>query len=124
MVAEPASAALHIPERDILNALCERERLGTTAVGSGISIPHARMPGAEKTIAWFVRLSEPIHMDAPDDLPVDLFFILLAPESANNEHLRVLSRIARLLRSPEAQERIRSAVSAEGIADIFAHEEA
>tara|TARA_B100001123_G_scaffold393801_1_gene474057 strand:+ start:1515 stop:1967 length:453 start_codon:yes stop_codon:yes gene_type:complete len=124
MVAEAAAIKMNLPEREILNALCERERLGTTAVGNGISIPHARLAGAKETKAWFVRLETPVDMDAPDNAPVDLFFVLLVPESANNDHLRVLSRIARLLRGVSNQTLIRRAETADQIIALFEAENA
>ena len=124
MVADPASGMLHVSDRDILDALCERERLGTTAVGNGISIPHARLEGLNHAIAYFVRLEKAIDMDAPDDRPVDLFFILFVPDGANNEHLRILSRIARFLRADDNQIMIRDADSVDSVISLFANEAA
>ena len=110
-VSELLEPLTNIPARNVCNALQERERLGSTAVGEGVSIPHARIDGIEKIQGFFLRLAKPINMDAVDDKPVDLFFILLVPAEADQDHLRMLSRIARLLRGAGMQAEIRAASS-------------
>lgn len=91
----------------IADALLEREKLGTTAIGERIAIPHAKLRQLDHLVAAFARLSEPVDFEALDKLPVDLVFVLLAPEDASAEHLKALARLARMLRDPELRERLR-----------------
>ena len=70
---------------------------GTRGIGEGIAIPHARVPGLPKLIGYFARLAAPVDYDALDDAPVDLVFLLLAPEAESTAQLKALARIARLL---------------------------
>lgn len=86
------------PEQKIFDALLERERLGTTGVGGGVAIPHGKLADLEKLYGLFARLEKPIDFDSIDEQPVDLVFLLLAPESAGADHLKTLSRVSRLLR--------------------------
>ncbi len=98
-----------IDERQIYDALLQRERLGSTAVGRGIAIPHARLRGLSRISAVFAQLDEPIDFDAIDGDPVDLVFVLLAPEQAGADHLKALARISRVLRDPSTLEKLRAA---------------
>jgi PTS system nitrogen regulatory IIA component len=84
--------------REVFEALMDRERLGPTAMGRGVAIPHARLPGVSRISGYFARLDKPVAFDAADDQPVDLVFLLLAPEDAGADHLRALARVSRLLR--------------------------
>src|SRR5262245_18884141 len=97
-LAAVAAAATGLEAATILAALEQREKLGTTGIGEGVAIPHARLPGIDRLIGFFVRLETPIEYDALDDAPVDLVFLLVAPESASTLQLKALARIARLLR--------------------------
>lgn len=92
----------------IFETLLQRERLGSTGVGRGVAIPHGRMPGLTRIVAVFARLEEPLPFDAIDGEPVDLVFLLLAPEHAGADHLKALARISRLVRDPMAMEKLRS----------------
>jgi len=94
-------------ERAILDILLQRERLGSTAVGSGIAIPHGKLPRLGRLFGLFARLERPIDFDALDGQPVDLVFLLLAPEGAGADHLKALARVARLLRDPEIAHKLR-----------------
>ncbi|SET62611.1 PTS sugar transporter subunit IIA [Oceanicella actignis] len=94
--------------RSLFDALMERERLGATAMGRGVAIPHARMPGVDRMTAYFARLEKPVDYDAPDGLPVDLVMMLLAPENAGADHLRALARVSRLLRDEGRCAKLRS----------------
>ena len=97
-------------DRDtIYTALVEREHLGATSVGDGVAIPHARLPNLEHVSGVFVRLAQPIDYDAADEQPVDLIFLLLAPEAANAEHLRALAKISRLFRKSDLRASLRGA---------------
>ena len=108
-----------LDQRDVFDTLLQRERLGSTGVGHGIAIPHGKMSGLKQIIGLFAKLDDPIDFDAIDDQPVDLVFVLLAPESAGADHLKALARISRLLREPSAIEKLRSAKDKIGIHSIL-----
>lgn len=114
-----AHAQTGIPERRIFETLIERERLGTTGVGQGIAIPHGRIADAKKITGVFARLDTPIDYEAVDSQPVDLIFMLLAPQDAGADHLKALARVSRLLRSQAACEKLRAATSAEALYAIL-----
>ncbi|MBM3517079.1 MAG: PTS IIA-like nitrogen regulatory protein PtsN [Alphaproteobacteria bacterium] len=97
-LATAAAPLCGLHEQHIFEALLERERLGTTGVGHGVAIPHARLPSLDRLYGVFAHLTEPVEFDAIDDEPVDLVFLLLAPEGAGADHLKALARISRLLR--------------------------
>lgn len=92
----------------IFETLLQRERLGSTGVGRGIAIPHGRLAGLDRMVSVFARLEEPLAFDAADGEPVDLVFLLLAPEHAGADHLKSLARISRLVRDPLAMEKLRA----------------
>jgi len=85
-----------LPYDDVLNRLIAREKLGSTGMGKGIAIPHCRVSNCAEPIGALITLEEPIPFDAPDDKPVDLLFVLLVPEEADQQHLDILATIARL----------------------------
>lgn len=118
-LASRATNLVGIPERRIYETLTERERLGTTGVGQGIAIPHGRLADLEKIAGFFARLETPIEFDAVDNQPVDLVFMLLAPEGAGADHLKALARVSRLLRNQTACEKLRAAKSAEALYAIL-----
>jgi len=97
-IAAKAMRVTGVQERVIFDTLLERERLGSTGVGHGIAIPHGKLPGLDRLYGLFVRMEQPIDFDAVDELPVDLIFVLLAPEQAGADHLTALARVSRLLR--------------------------
>jgi PTS system nitrogen regulatory IIA component len=107
-MAERASKLTGLPERRIFETLIERERLGSTGMGQGIAIPHGRIAGLPRIVGLFARLETPIAYDAVDDQPVDLVFLLLAPEGAGADHLKALARVSRLLRNKQTCERLRA----------------
>jgi nitrogen PTS system EIIA component len=107
-LAEKAAVVTKLDARSIFETMLQRERLGSTGVGSGIAIPHGRMAGLPGIVCVFARLEQPIDFDALDDEPVDLIFLLLAPEQAGADHLKALARISRLLREPQSIERLRA----------------
>ena len=107
-MAERAARLTGLPERRIFETLIERERLGSTGMGQGIAIPHGRIAGLPKIVGLFARLETPIAYDAVDDQPVDLVFLLLAPEGAGADHLKALARVSRLLRNKQTCERLRA----------------
>jgi PTS system nitrogen regulatory IIA component len=101
-----------LPEREIFDVLLQRERLGSTGLGQGIAIPHAKVAGLKRIAGIFARLAEPIDFDAVDGEPVDIVFLLLAPEGAGADHLKALARISRLLREGSAVEKLRASKDA------------
>ncbi len=107
-LAQRAAKVTGIDAREILDTLLQRERLGSTGVGRGIAIPHGRVPALHKIVTVFARLDGPIDFEALDDEPVDLIFLLLAPEHAGADHLKALARISRLLREPSSIEKLRA----------------
>ncbi len=115
----PARGKVRFKGSDVFDALVERESHGSTGVGRGVAIPHARLPGLDRMKAVFVRLDEPVPFDAVDDQPVDILFALFAPENAGSEHLRALARASRLLRSEEMRQQLRLARTADAIRAIL-----
>lgn len=97
-----------LEEREIFDALWQRERLGSTGIGEGIAIPHGKLPSVTRLFGFVARLDKPLDFEALDGQPVDLLFLLLAPEGAGADHLKALARIARVLREPGTVERIRA----------------
>ena len=108
-IADSSAALLGMDPLPVFDVLWERERLGTTGVGQGIAIPHGRVPGLDKVSGFFARLAQPVNFEAIDDKPVDLVFLLLAPEAAGADHLHALATISRLLRDAQLCAQIRSA---------------
>lgn len=99
----------------IFDKLLERERLGTTGVGQGIAIPHGKFAGLDQVHGLFARLETPIDFESMDDQPVDLIFVLLAPEPSGAEHLKALARVSRLLRNQTICEKLRGADNADAL---------
>lgn len=104
-----AAERTDLPERQIFDVLLERERLGTTGVGRGVAIPHGKLPGLKRIHGVFARTEEKIDFDAIDGEPVDLLFLLLAPEGAGADHLKALARVSRLLRDGPTCAKLRAA---------------
>lgn len=113
-LAERASDVTGLPADDICEALQERERLGSTGLGAGVAIPHARLGSIDRIYGVFATLDSPISFDAVDNLPVDIVFTLLAPEDAGAEHLRTLAKVSRLLRDSQTCEKLRGCTSVDG----------
>lgn len=118
-VADAAAARLDQPAARIMEALVEREALGSTGLGGGVAVPHARIEGLDHVTGVFVRLDEPVSFDAVDDRPVDLLFALFAPPKDGAEHLRALAAVSRALRSQDLRQRLREAASADEVHALF-----
>ena len=118
-LAARAASLTRLPEKRIFETLIERERLGTTGVGAGIAIPHGRMAGVTQITGVFARLEGGLDYEAVDGQPVDLVFMLLAPENAGADHLKALARVSRLLRNQQTCEKLRAASSAEALYAIL-----
>ncbi|MCC7346285.1 MAG: PTS IIA-like nitrogen regulatory protein PtsN [Variibacter sp.] len=102
-------------ERAVLEVLMQRENLGSTAVGGGIAIPHGKLPKLPQLFGLFARLPRAVDFEALDNQPVDLIFLLLAPEGAGADHLKALARVARLLRDPTVARKLRDSEDADAI---------
>ena len=107
-------------ERAIFDVLLQREKLGSTGVGNGIAIPHGKLSKLTRLFGLFARLDRPIDFEALDGQPVDLIFLLLAPEGAGADHLKALARIARLLRDPTVAHKLRGSHDAESLYAVLA----
>lgn len=110
--------------RDIFDAVLQRERLGSTGVGQGVAIPHARLPGVDEVVGVFARLRSPVDFESIDGRPADLIFMLIAPEDAGAEHLKALARVSRLLRREDVRQRLRAAPDADAVHAVLAGEPA
>ncbi|PZQ64115.1 MAG: PTS IIA-like nitrogen-regulatory protein PtsN [Phenylobacterium zucineum] len=115
VIAEIAARNFGLDAGEVLDALNEREAAGSTGVGHGVAVPHARLNGLERMRGVFVRLEQPVEFESVDDQPVDLMFALFAPRNAGAEHLRALAKVSRLLRQSELREQLRKAHSADAV---------
>jgi PTS system nitrogen regulatory IIA component len=102
-------------ERTVFETLLQREKLGSTGIGNGVAIPHGKLAKLEKLFGLFARLDRPVDFDALDGQPVDLVFLLLAPEAAGADHLKALARVARLLRDRDISRKLRESRDAEAL---------
>ncbi len=119
-LSKRAAEITGLHERVVFDTLLERERLGTTGVGQGIAIPHGKLAGLDGLYGLFVKLRQPIDFDSIDESPVDLIFLLLAPEGSGADHLKALARVSRLLRDTKFCEKLRGADSAEAVYALLA----
>ena len=104
-----------LDERTIFEALLQRERLGSTGIGEGLAIPHGKLPHLTRLFGLLARLEKPVDFEALDGQPVDVLFLLLAPEGAGADHLKALARVARQLREPGILDRIRATRDADAL---------
>ncbi len=107
-------------ERTIFETLLQREKLGSTGVGNGIAIPHGKLPKLTQLFGLFARLERPIDFEALDGQPIDLIFLLLAPEGAGADHLKALARVARLLRDPDVAPKLRDSRDSDALYSVLA----
>jgi nitrogen PTS system EIIA component len=115
VLSEKAAEITGLSERDIFDTIMQREKLGSTGVGNGIAIPHGKLKNVGSITGIFARLETPVDFEALDDEPVDLVFMLLAPETAGADHLKALSRIARILREPDMVSKLRQTKDASAL---------
>ena len=120
LICERAAEVTGLLEREIFDAIWQRERLGSTGVGGGIAIPHAKLAKCTRIHGVFARLDRAIDFEALDGAPVDLIFLLLAPEDAGADHLKALARIARLLRDPAFAAKLRASRDANTLFALLA----
>ena len=122
-----AAAATRVPgvdEQELLARLVEREEERSTGVGGGLALPHARVSGLERTVLLVGRVRAGLDFDAPDGGPVDLFFVLLSPADARNEHLRLLARVARIFAPEGVLEKLRAAPGPQQLFQLLLEEDA
>jgi nitrogen PTS system EIIA component len=108
-----------VDHRVIYETLHRREKLGSTGLGQGIAVPHGRLASISRVYGLFARLVTPIEFESPDKDPVDLVFVLLAPDAAGADHLTALARISRLLRDTATLAKLRGTETAEGLYAIL-----
>ncbi len=118
-LANVAAEETGIESQAIFETLLEREKLGSTGVGNGVAIPHAKLPGMGGIVGVFAHLGKPVMFEAVDDQPVDIVFMLLAPEGSGADHLKALSRIARMLRNQSTLAGIRSSTDPDAIFSLL-----
>lgn len=114
-LAHHASVMTGLSQPDVYHALIQRERLGSTGIGRGIGIPHVKFSQLNSILCLFFRLHKPIPFESQDGEDVDIIFLLLAPEHASGDHLKMLARISRLVREPLIVDQLRSAQNVEDI---------
>jgi len=119
-LAAQAASLTGQSEKAILEILLQREKLGSTAVGNGVAIPHGKLPKLGRLFGLFARLEHPVDFEALDSQPVDLVFLLLAPEAAGADHLKALARVARLLRDSEIAKKLRESRDADALYAVLA----
>jgi len=111
-IAEKAANELNLPQADIFNQLLERERLGSTGLGKGFAVPHARLDNLQQTHACFFKLKQAVKYDAVDQIPVDLIFVIFIPETSTEEHLQILASLAKIFSQQAVCEQIRNSHTA------------
>ena len=119
-LATRASGLCGRSEREVFDVLMQRERLGSTGIGGGIAIPHGKLARLDRLFGLFSRLERPVDFEALDGQPVDLLFLLLAPEAAGADHLKALAQVARLLRDPETARKLRDSSDEESLYAVLA----
>ena len=122
VVAEIAARGFGLDAGVVLDALIERENAGSTGVGHGVAVPHARLEGLTQMRGVFVRLDQPVAFESVDEQPVDLIFALFAPPNASSEHLRALARVSRMLRQGDLREHLRQARTPDAIHALLVQE--
>ncbi|MEE9314658.1 MAG: PTS IIA-like nitrogen regulatory protein PtsN [Rhizobiaceae bacterium] len=122
-LAEAGAAQLGVDVQAVFETLLEREHLGSTGVGNGVAIPHGKIAGIDRIVGVFAQLAKPVEFDSMDEQPVDIAFMLLAPEGSGADHLKALSRIARVLRNQATLASIRHASDPDAIYSLLTAQE-
>ncbi|RUR28191.1 PTS sugar transporter subunit IIA [Vreelandella nanhaiensis] len=110
-----------LDSQEVFSRLIGRERLGSTGIGNGVAIPHARSPHCATPIAGFLKLSEPVDFDAIDGDPVDLVFVLLVPEEADDTHLSLLGQVATIMNDAGTRQALRKTSSQRELLDLLSN---
>jgi PTS system nitrogen regulatory IIA component len=124
LAAEVAARLPGLDEPELLDRILAREKQSSTGVGDGLALPHATLPGLERTVLVASRARKGLAFDAPDSKPVDLVFLLLSPPDASNEHLRLLARLARIFNSQRTLETLRGATAPSELFQMLLDEDA
>ena len=124
LAAQAARQLSALDEREVFETLLQRERLGSTGIGEGVAIPHGKLPGLDRLFGMVARLERPVDFEAVDGQPVDIAFLLLAPEGAGADHLKALAQVARVLREPGLLDRIRNARDGNALYALLTHRSA
>lgn len=119
LLGQLAGQRLGIDPAEIVSAIAERERVGSTGFGNGVAIPHGKIAGLARIYCLFARLAEPIDYKALDGQPVDLVFFLLSPPDAGAEHLKSLAAVSRTVRHAPTREKLRGARSRDAVAAVL-----
>ena len=119
LIANIGADITGLAEPAIYAGLLNRERLGSTGLGNGFAIPHARLEALEQTVGLFLRLTTPVNFEAPDGQPVDLVFGIMIPEEATEEHLEILSSLAKIFSDADICQQIRGAADRDEVARII-----
>ena len=119
LIANIVADQAQLTESSLYSNLLNRERLGSTGLGHGFAVPHARVEGLDQTIGCLFRLKNSVNFEAPDNLPVDLVFTIVIPQEATEEHLLILSSLSSLFSKPEVREAVRNANDKEEITQII-----
>ena len=119
MLGQVASQKLGLEPGEVVDAILEREKLGSTGFGAGVAIPHGKIAGLDHVYGLVARLDEPVDFDAIDKMPVDLVFLLLSPPDAGAEHLRALAAISRAVRQAPVVDKIRGARDRDSLAAVL-----
>ncbi len=119
MLASALAGVVALDARTITEAVMEREHLGSTGVGEGVAIPHARLKGLKRPVGGYLRLRSGVDFDSIDDRPCDLIFMLLAPDSAGADHLRALAQVSRAFRQPSTRDQLRQTETEDGVRAIL-----
>ncbi|MDD9909187.1 MAG: PTS IIA-like nitrogen regulatory protein PtsN [Ahrensia sp.] len=122
-IADVAAAETGRDPRTIFELLLQRERLGSTGIGNGVAIPHGKLPDLDRITGVFARLAKPVPFDAMDDEPVDLVFAIIAPEGSGADHLKALSRIARIMRNADTLAALRQTDDRDIIYSLLGNDE-
>ncbi len=123
-LSERAAIVAGLLPREVFDALLQRERLGSTGTGNGVAIPHGKLAKCKNIFGIFARLEKPIEFDAIDGAPVDLVFMLIAPEASGADHLKALARIARVFRDPAITAKLRATRDSAALYSVLTQEPA
>lgn len=118
-LSQRAAKLSGLDEREIFDALLHRERLGSTGIGEGVAIPHGKLAKVKSIFGIFARLERPIDFASLDGAPVDLVFLLIAPEASGADHLKALACVARVLRDPALVSAVRATNDSDALFSLF-----
>ncbi len=122
MISELVAQQTGQSSTELFECMLSREKMGSTGIGNGIAIPHARMQSSQKAVAVLLQCDEPIEFDSIDNRPVDLLFALLVPDEQCKEHLKTLSSMAERLSNKQILKQLRSAQSDQELYDIMVNQ--